>query len=143
MRPQHEPVFFIDESLAFGDVPRALREAGARVELLVDHFERGAPDESWLAEAGRRGWIVLTKDKRIRRNAVERRALEESGVAAFVLTSGDMTGTEMGSAFVKALDRMIRLHRNHSPPFVGTVDRSGRVRMLTKPPRRAAKRRRR
>lgn len=62
-----EPVtFFVDESLDSLSVVSALRDAGASVQRLTDHFPKGTPDEVWLAEAGRNGWVVLTRDKRIR-----------------------------------------------------------------------------
>lgn len=42
------------------------------------------------------GWVVLTKDKQIRRRTLELKALTEAGVAAFVLTAGNLRGEEMG-----------------------------------------------
>ena len=39
-----------------------------------DHFARDASDETWLGEVGAKGWVVLSKDDRIRRNPVMMRA---------------------------------------------------------------------
>ena len=139
-RPLPDPVLFLDECLGTGDVAKALREAGVQVELLLDHFATGTPDEEWLPEVGRRGWVLLTKDKWIRRRAVEMRALTNSGVPAFVLSSGDMSGAEMGKAFVQACPRMRKILRDYEPPFVAAVQASGRIRLLTDPARRAARR---
>lgn len=90
-----EVVFFLDRSLGRVHVSQALRALGARVEIHDDHFPLDARDADWLPEVGRRGWVVLMKDKRIRRNRLERDALLASGVRAFVLTSGNLTGPEM------------------------------------------------
>ena len=136
-RPLPEPVLFLDECLGTGDVADALREASARVEPLLDHFPAGTPDVDWLPEIGRRGWVLLTKDKWIRRRTVEKRALLSSGIAAFVLSSGDMGGAEMGQAFSKAYSRMRKLLRDYRPPFIAIVRASGSVTLLTDPPRRA------
>jgi PIN like domain len=68
-------VFFVDRSLGRRVIPDALRGAGARVELHDDHFSQDAQDQVWLAEAGKRGWVVLTKDKHLRYRAVETNAL--------------------------------------------------------------------
>jgi len=57
---------FLDRSLGRRQVAEALRNAGARIEIHDDHFGPETTDEDWLREAGRRGWIVLTKDARIR-----------------------------------------------------------------------------
>lgn len=71
--------------------------------------------------------MLLTKDKRIRRNEAETTALMNAGVAAFVLTSGNLTGQQQGEAFAKALRRMQGMLRAHRVPFVATVTRDGVV----------------
>lgn len=47
-----------------------------------------AKDHEWLPVAGRHGWVVLMRNKRVRSRPGERRALRENGVGAFVLTGG-------------------------------------------------------
>jgi uncharacterized protein with PIN domain len=59
-------VFFLDRNLGTKQVAEALRQAGAIVEIHNDYFLPDANDEEWLPEVGKRGWIVLTKDDRIR-----------------------------------------------------------------------------
>lgn len=149
-RPLPDPVLFLDECLGTKEVAEALRSVGARVAALRDHFESGCPDEDWLpAVAGKIGmtpegpmdWVVLTKDKWIRRRPAEMAALQEARAAAFVLSSKQLTGDEMGIAFAKAYPRIQRMLRKYHPPFVATVERSGSVRLLTRPERRAATRR--
>ena len=48
------------------DVPNALRAAGAQVETHDGNFAPDAPDDQWIREVGRRGWLVLSKDEKIR-----------------------------------------------------------------------------
>lgn len=36
------------------------------VERNIDHFRDDAGDEEWISQVGKRGWYVLTHDKRIR-----------------------------------------------------------------------------
>jgi len=136
VRPLPEPVLFLDECLGSTDVPEALRALGATVELLHEHFPAHTPDESWLREVGRRGWVVLTKDQRLRRRKAEHAALLQSGVAAFVLTSGNLTGQETAEAFVHAWPRIRKLLRDHAPPLIATVSRSGQVKLTSGSPRR-------
>lgn len=114
---QLEPfVFFIDRSLGKHEVPNALREQGARVELHSDHFPDDAPDEVWLSECGRKDWVVLTKDKQIRYNELERQALLIAEVASFILISGNLTGSEEATAYVKALPKMAGILTNQKTP---------------------------
>jgi hypothetical protein len=129
-KPPEALVFFIDRSLGRKIVAQALREAGETVEIHDDHFPPDAKDEVWLVEVGRRGWIVLTKDDRIRYRVSERTALASARVKAFVLVSSQLQGVEMAAAFVKALPRIKRLIAHHAPPFIGRVSRSGKVSLL-------------
>lgn len=55
-------------------MPAALREAGWSVETHDDHFTQDTKDVDLLPEVGRRGWILLTQDARIRYHAAERDA---------------------------------------------------------------------
>lgn len=134
-----EPVLFLDECLGSTDVPAALRALGCDVQLLRESFPADTPDPEWLREAGLRGWVVLTKDDRIRRPHVELEALLRAGVAAFVLTGGNLTGAATARAFVLAHARIRKLVRDYVRPFIAAVDASGRVRFLTEAVRRAAK----
>jgi hypothetical protein len=95
--------FFIDRSLGAHDVPDALRAAGVRVEIHDDHFAPDTPDTTWLVEVGARGWIVLTKDSRIRRHPLELQALLGANVAAFMVTATDLTGADMGRLLAAAI----------------------------------------
>ena len=57
--------FFTDRDLG-KQFPARLREAGLVVERHGDHFAADTPDAQWLAEVGRRRWIAITHDERIR-----------------------------------------------------------------------------
>lgn len=58
-----ELVLFLDHSLGASIVSAQLRASGLRVEVFRDHFPRDSPDSEGLETVGKRGWIVLTKDK--------------------------------------------------------------------------------
>ena len=116
--------------------------------MLLDHFSPGCSDEEWLSRAAEKldlddsaDWVVLTKDKWIRRRPNQRAAIEKAGVAAFVLTGKGLTGQEMGDAFAKSYPRIRKLLRDYEPPFVAAVSKSGSVRLLTEAKRRASIRR--
>ncbi|MCO5098511.1 MAG: hypothetical protein M9884_13730 [Rhodocyclaceae bacterium] len=125
-KPASDLVFFIDRSLGRKYVAQALREAGAAVEVHDDHFPQTTPDVDWLAEVGRRGWVVLSKDERIRRNRIEREALEAAHVRAFFLTQQDITGQEMAELFSNALPGMTRRAVSEPAPFIFTISHSGK-----------------
>jgi predicted nuclease of predicted toxin-antitoxin system len=101
------------------------------VQIHDEHFRQDATDVEWLHEVGQRGWVVLTKDEKIRRRAHERKALMQAGVRAFVLVAGNLSGPEMAAAFVQALPAIHRFLARHNPPFIARVTRGGEVSMLT------------
>jgi hypothetical protein len=92
-----------------------------------DHFPRGTADEVWLEFVAERAWVVLTKDKRNRYNEIEREALRRHKVREFYFGSGNFTGLEMAQALAMAIPQMRRLTREHNPPIVGSIARSGHV----------------
>jgi hypothetical protein len=78
---------------------------------------------------GSEGWILLTTDKRIRYNFIEKRALELNRVREFVFASGNTSGQEMAAALEIALRKMRKYCRQFKPPFVAAITRSGEVYM--------------
>ncbi|HEX6024959.1 MAG TPA: hypothetical protein VFZ00_23410, partial [Solirubrobacter sp.] len=106
------PEFFIDRSLGRRIVPNALREAGVTVHTMADVYGemvgQRLRDETWLFDAGRRGWVVLMKDDAIRRRPAEREALVAAGVRAFCLTNAQLRGADQARRLVAILDRILR-----------------------------------
>ena len=119
-------VFFVDRALGRKAVPDALRLAGEKVEIHSDHFADDATDADWLSVVGQRGWVVLSKDKRIRYRRNETDSLQAARARAFFLAgSKNLTGAQMGEIFVRALPAMKRLVESTPPPFIAHVYRDG------------------
>jgi predicted nuclease of predicted toxin-antitoxin system len=123
-------VFFLDRSLGKKKIAEALRMTGATVLIHDDHFSPDEQDINWLKVAGEKGWIVLTKDSRIRYRVLEKTTLMNAGVAAFILTSADLKGNEMAEIFVNALPAISKTIKKYQKPFIAKIARSGRVSVL-------------
>jgi len=104
-----------------------LTNAGFKVEKAADHFPKGTLDEEWLFVVGKKGWVVLSKDNRLRTNRLALNAIQKAKVAAFILTSCNTTGQINGQAFIKAHKRMINVLKSNPRPFIFTVTRDGKV----------------
>lgn len=126
-KPLEGPVLFVDRCLGRDDVRIKLESAGAKVELHDDHFDQSVEDPKWIRSVSKRGWVILTKDKRIGRNTLERRTLMESKAAAFILTAVGVTGEQQADAFLKALPQIERLSSKYSRPLLATVSRAGAI----------------
>jgi hypothetical protein len=111
------PEYFLNRSLGKTTASR-LREAGYVVHLIADHYPDDAsdiPDEDWIAEGCSKGWVLLTKDKRIRYRAAELEALQEGHL--FCLASGNMDIAQMTQAFLDALPKIERAARDEPVGF--------------------------
>jgi hypothetical protein len=75
----------------------------------------------------KKGWIVLTKDRRIRYRTLERLAVIKAKVAVFTPTAGDLQGAEMARIFIKAIPTMRRFIAKHKPPFIARIARDGSI----------------
>jgi hypothetical protein len=84
-------------------------------------------DEDWLPLVGDKGWILLTADKRIRYNLLEKRAVEKNRVREFVFASGNMSGQEMAEALEQGIRKMANMYLKVTPPFVASITRAGEV----------------
>lgn len=114
-------VYFTDRDLG-KLVPQILRSSGLAVERHADHFEHDTPDAEWLQEVGRRGWYVLTHNKRIRYTPNELEAVMRYGVGMFVLV-GDATHRELAENLVRTANSMERFINRHRRPFIAKVYR--------------------
>jgi hypothetical protein len=125
-------IFFLDRSIGKHIVAEALRNAGAEVEVHDDHFPPNAHDEEWLPPVRERGWIVLTRDDRIRYRSQERTALIQARVRAFVLGGRSLSGPAMAAVVVQALPAMQRFVARHQGPFIARITQTGSISLLLK-----------
>lgn len=124
MPPSPSPLeFFLDRALGRHVVAGALRDAGMTVHTMGDVYgdrEQFVADPEWLTNAGREGWVVLTKDKRIRKRPSEIEAIGSHHVRAFVLARGNLTGSGQAACFIENVER-IEQACSQPGPFVYAV----------------------
>jgi hypothetical protein len=122
--------FFFDNNLS----PRlaaGLRAFGEDVRHLREEFPPETPDEVWLPEIGRRGWYLITRDKRIPRKAAEVRALKAAGVGAFVFTQKkDLDLWEWVQTVVRRWSEIKNWCQSHRRPFVVGIPERGTLRPM-------------
>jgi|SRR5688572_8144098 len=124
------PPFLLDENVGGKELSEALRKLGLTVHLSRDLFGKGVADEVLLDKAGECGWILLTKDRRIRRRPVELAALKRARVRTLFFAAGDMTSTQMIHSLRAALPRIQRLVKRQKPPFLRRITPKGLLEKL-------------
>jgi hypothetical protein len=121
-------VIFLDETHHnCQPILNALEQMSIKYERHGSHFRSGALDDEWLPTVGSRKWALLTSDKRIRYNQLERDKLIQYDIREFVFTSGNLNGRMMAEILIKAMDKMKRLFEHHEPPFIAYISQSGNV----------------
>ncbi|HEX8160415.1 MAG TPA: hypothetical protein VF538_00840 [Pyrinomonadaceae bacterium] len=117
----------MDRSLGRVIVPDALRKNGIKVKVHADYFAHDALDTEWLQRCGEEGWIVLAKDKAIKKNPLERQAIFEHGLAAFFIIKTSATGEENAAAIIKGMSKIVGVLENQRRPFIARITSDGRV----------------
>jgi hypothetical protein len=84
--------------------------------------EQLVKDEEWLAEAGEHGYVLLTKDDRLRYRSPEREAMVAAGARVFCLTNRNLTGPQQIERFKKHMNRIVQRARKPGPRIYGIYE---------------------
>jgi hypothetical protein len=128
MTPRLEPPLelFVDRSLG-KSIVEGLRATGLTVHSMADVYgdarAQRLRDEVWLRDAGKNGWVVLTKDDAIRRRPTERDAMIDAAVRVFCLTTAQLRGADQTERLVRNRHRILRQARKPGPYIYGVYDR--------------------
>lgn len=87
-------------------------------DVYGERIGQGLSDEEWLRDAGKRGWVVLMKDARIRYRPAELQVVVDHGLRAFCLTNANLRGVEMATRFVAHFPRIVRLAQQERGPYI-------------------------
>jgi hypothetical protein len=127
---QHEDplVYYLDHNFAGKRIPALLREAGLEVRVHRDYYPPNCTDDVWLPAVAARGWVILTKDKKIRYRSNELAAVKVSGAKVFVLVAKqDLDAQGIVDAITSAAKAMARLCSKETAPFIAKIQSGGRV----------------
>lgn len=123
MSERRELVFFSDRDLG-RVLPALLIAAGVRVERHDDHFGPETADEEWIAEIGRRGWVAVTRDARIRYSPLALSVLMSNRAQLFVLV-GKLTTAQAAETFLKWREKVISTSLDEDGAFIAKIRRDG------------------
>lgn len=107
--------------------PMFLRAAGLDVHMHVDHFESDADDTVWAPAVAARGWIGISRDRRITRTTLEYDALMFAGGRLFVMTGGGMKTELLAKNFINTLPKILAVIADNEAPYIAMVYRPSPV----------------
>jgi hypothetical protein len=73
------------------------------------------------------GWIIITRDKNIRRNPLERAAFVGAGARVFNIRSGNSNAAIVASAIGKAATQMRAVIETYAAPFIVGISMTGKL----------------
>jgi len=93
------------------------------VTLAEAEFAPDTEDAIWIPTVAARGWVILTKDKRIRRDSLELGAVLAAEAVYFTLGGANYTAEEMASIILYHRPTIERLVLHRKPPIVAQLNR--------------------
>lgn len=123
--------FFTDRDLG-KQFPEILRASGLEIRRHGDLFAPECPDEEWLEDVGRRGWVAITHDQRIRYKPNELAAVVRHRVMLLVVI-GKVPFSELARNFVATFPKVEAFLAVHPPPFIAKVYRPAAARLVRNP----------
>lgn len=122
------PTFFIDRCLEAKTIRDVLGDSGLDVVYLSDYYGKKlgstVTDVEWMNLCGQKGWVVLTKDSRIMRNAVEFDAVVRNRLVYFTFSNANMTMAKLAGILTSQLEAIQRRSKDPGPKiFVIQADR--------------------
>lgn len=112
-------------------VAEALRKQGLNIEILIDHFHIDEEDEVWLDKVCKKGWVVFTKDKRLK-NRPSVRAIMEKHNGRIFSPGGNTRGKDLAELLIKILSKIARFIKNKPSPYIVSISKEGNLNTLKK-----------
>lgn len=119
--------FFVDRSLGKYTVSDGLIAAGYEIHTMASVYGEDVAqrlkDPPWIKDAADNGWIILTKDRRLRYRPLEQKAILAAKANVFVLAERNLGGEEMLQRFIANMARIV-LRSRHPGPQIFRVYRT-------------------
>jgi hypothetical protein len=100
---------------------KLLRDLDVSIEVHKRHYLPATPDPDWITDATEKGWAIISGDKGIELDGVNRQAVSKVGARVFLLTDTESRGAEWAASLVMARHKIQRIANGNRGPFYCTV----------------------
>ncbi|MEW4469037.1 hypothetical protein AB1K62_14515 [Parasphingorhabdus sp. JC815] len=126
-----ELTFFFDRCTG-SKLPKLLRQTRAPFKIEFhdeksNGFARDTDDDVWLAEVSKKGWIVISHDKRFHKDSLAMEAVRQHQGRVFYLDGGSSVNWDKLRRFAYTYKKMEQLVKNQPAPFIYRITYSDRI----------------
>jgi hypothetical protein len=93
-------------------------------------FPDRTPDRVWIPYVANRGWIIVTRDKRLRTRHIEWMALLRAKARVLWFKGDRASNTEITEGFLAALPKIDKLAATLSVPYIIKVTPAGYIEQI-------------
>ncbi len=116
--------FFFDNNIS-KKIVEGLKAFGEEVVHLQEKFPEDSPDVEWLRYIGEQGFVLITKDEKVRWNPAELATIKKFKVGTFFLGGKNLDRCKQVQQVIRNWPRIKELSGKTRPPFVYRIPQSG------------------
>lgn len=102
-----------------------LKKLGVSLQLHKEHFVHDAPDDEWIPVVAAKGWAIISGDKGIEFDGINRAAVQTHKAKVFTLADTTMRGVEWAATLVAARKKIYAIAEQNIGPFYCTIEPVG------------------
>lgn len=127
---------FFDENMGI-IIPEEFAASGelGEIRYLRKEFKEAVSigpvdDIDWIPIVAQRGWLIITKDRKMLTRSHERQALIDNAAAVVLMSPADLTLDQMLSLLSTNADRLMDLANSRPRPFAVQLTPDGTIRFI-------------
>lgn len=120
---QPEICFFLDRTTDNPTVLNGLRGIGCKVVAHHELFVHDEADTVWIEYVAKKGWTIITNDKKIRSHPLEIKAVVVYEARMLCLSSGNMKSDTTLNLLISAMNLIEEFTLKNEPPYITRIRR--------------------
>jgi PIN like domain len=105
----------------------ALQQRGRLVHMHKQVFPDRTPDRIWIPDVASRGWIIVTRDRRLQNRHIEWMAFLRAKARVLWFKGDRASNIEITEGFLSALVKIDKLTSDLRPPYIIKVTPAGYI----------------
>lgn len=122
-RPNSSVTLFLDATHQAKITAKLLRDLKVKVEVHKRYYLPNEADPVWIEDCTKRGWAIISGDKGIEYDGVNRLAVVKSKAKVFILADTESRGAEWAASLVMARKKILRIAEENEGPFYCSVEK--------------------